>query len=316
MSSVGGFFRAREEALRAPFIEQVEAACRSLGIRLTWSSDRWIGTMQRDSRRERVVGYTFGLNDSAAVEISIDKGATSSVLSSNSVEVVRHREWTFGDLGSVADAQIVADDERLPIVVKPVRGHSGIDVYRAFSVDEVAATFDLLRQKYGAVVVSPFVSDAEEYRLIFLDGRSMLAFQKKRAADAKDPRTEWRHNAEFGSTPEVLAEDSEIYERLASLARRAMVALGLRVGAVDILVSGDEHRVLEVNDAFTLDRFSLASSAGFDRAAAIVLAVVAAIFDEGVDTTGESPRRLKCLFSCSGSPSGTESDASEPGVGV
>lgn len=282
MSITGGFFRPIDEVLRAPFVQQVEAACGSLGIRLTWSSSRWIGTMERGSRRERVVGYTFGLNDSAAVELAVDKAATWSMLSSSSIDVVRHREWSFGDPESLADAKIVADGERLPIVVKPVRGHSGADVHRAFSVDELAATFDLLRRKYRSVVVSPFVAFADEYRLIVLDGRILLAFQKSRMADAGDPRSEWRHNAEFGSTGGILAERSEIYVRLVSLAQRSMVALGLRVGAVDIFVSGDDLKVLEVNDAFSLNRFSLASSDRFDRAAAVVLAVVAASFDEEV----------------------------------
>lgn len=286
MASVGGFFRAREPALRAPFIAQVEAACDSLGVRVAWSPDRWVGTMERGSRRERVVGYTFGLNDSAAVEVSVDKGAAFTVLSSSSIEVVRHREWTFGDLGSVDDAQAIANDEPLPIVVKPVRGHSGADVHRAFSVDELAAAFDLLRRRHSAVVISPFVPAADEYRLIFLDGSIMLAFQKKRVGDAGDPRAEWRHNAEFGSTPKVLAEDVEIYGSLASLARRAMDALGLRLGAVDILVSDDDLMVLEVNDAFTLDRFSLASEDGYDRAAAIVLAIVSALLGDTPDPSG------------------------------
>ena len=278
----GGFFRAADEPLRAPFIEQVEAACAALGIDLTWSSSQWIATMERGGRRQRVAGYTFGLNDSAAVELAVDKGAASSVLSAASIAAVRHREWTFGGLGSRECAELVAGAERLPVVAKPVRGHSGADVHRAGSVDELAAVFDAMRERYKSVAVSPLVEDADEYRLIVLSDRVLLAFVKRRPAAKPGRAAEWRHNAEFGSTGEVLGEESPLYGRLAELARAALGALGLRVGAVDVFVSTAGMQVLEVNDAFTLNRFSLESPERFELAAGVVLAVIGACFDDPV----------------------------------
>jgi glutathione synthase/RimK-type ligase-like ATP-grasp enzyme len=66
---------------------------------------------------------------------------------------------------------------------------------------------------------------------------------------------EWRHNLRLGARPE-LVDHAEAESRLIPLAQQAMVALGLRFAAVDIVTVAGGMSVLEVNSAVTLEHFS------------------------------------------------------------
>lgn len=272
MSGNGGFSRPHDHDAREPFVAQIDHACRDLGVSVRWLSDSWVAVLEKGTRRGHIVGYTFGLNDSAAVELAVDKTATAEILAAYRVPVVDHKIFTFGDLTSTDAAAQIAAECPLPVVVKPARESDGLDVRRAETVDHLCSVLRDLRTRHAAIAVSPLIAQPDEYRVVILDGRVLLAFRK--VLQATTP--EWRHNAVFGSYAKLVSDTAPILPRLSSLARRTLSVLGLRAGAVDIFDRAGDLRVLEVNDAFSLNGFSLQSEEHFDLAEKVFGAIIAA----------------------------------------
>lgn len=276
MNRSGGFVRPYDHDARAPFIEQIDRACRDLGVELRWFSDSWIGLLSYGVHRGHIVGYTFGLNDSAAVELAVDKTATAAVLSAHSIPVVAHEIFTFGDLSSADAAFQIATKWPPPIVFKPARESDGLDVRRADTVDDLEPLIGYFRTRHAAIAVSPLVTQPEEYRVVVLDGHALLVFRKMMPAGSQGSPQEWRHNAVFGSVAELVSDTAPIWPHLSSLGRRTLSALGLRVGAVDIFGHTGNLSVLEVNDAFSLNGFSLQSPRHFDLSQRIFREIIEA----------------------------------------
>ena len=275
MSGNGGFSRPYDRDARAPFVTQIDHACRDLGVGLRWLSDSWIAVLEKGTRRGHIVGYTFGLNDSAAVELAVDKSATAAILSAYRIPVVDHKIFTFGDLTSTDAAAQIAAGYPLPVVVKPARESDGLDVQRAETIDHLCSVVRDLRTRHAAIAVSPLIVEPDEYRVVILDGRVLLAFRKVVQATRQGAPPEWRHNAVFGSQAQLLPDTAPILPSLTTLARRTLSVLGLRVGAVDIFDRAGDLRVLEVNDAFSLNGFSLQSDEHFALAENVFGAIIA-----------------------------------------
>lgn len=268
LSSNAGF-RSFGPQLRPMFVEQLSSAAATLGIRLTWHSDFWVARLTKGAVTKHVIGYTFPLNDAAAAQVTSDKAAAYALLRSTNLPAVPHRLLRFHGMEPAEWTSAVLDGMSLPVVAKPHTGSGGVDVYRAATYEELDKTLTLLAERYRAITVSPFLNVDDEYRAVVLDREVKLIYRKVRNTETKDGQVgEWRHNLRLGAYPELL-DAGVAHDGLSALAIKATDALGLTFASVDIVTTGRQLQILELNSAVTLEHFSQHSPQYAEMALAI-----------------------------------------------
>ena len=261
---------ATANAVKAPsyrpnFVAQITSAAVALGAEITWLSSDYVAEVTRGPHVAVIVGYHFPLNNAAACTLADDKSATADMLARFDVPNVRHTLIRFDSDGSlVGQIDRVAELFGFPLVIKPHRGTSGDGVTRVDSLEALVAALTCLRVQYQALAASPWIDIEHEYRVVVLDDRARLIFEKVRV----EPESDWRNNLKFGSLP-VIESRHDLCRELTGVALRASDALGLRFASVDIVASRAGLAVLEVNSGVCLERFSAVSSGHFRRAGAV-----------------------------------------------
>jgi ribosomal protein S6-L-glutamate ligase RimK-like protein len=269
-TDAGAGFRRRD------FTAHMERGARLAGVRLRWHSGYWIAELAARGRRCHVVGYNFPVNDAASAIMAGDKVAASVLMARDGVPHVPHRL-----LRPAPDEELAETAARLPVplVVKPLSGSGGRDVHRAGSPDEALAVLRDLAGPYAALAVCPWLDVRHEYRVVTLDGRPLLAFEKRLPGPARPGEAaEWRHNLSRGALGAEVAGPG-LRDALGELAARAAGSLGLRLSAVDIVDTGGGHAVIEVNSGVCLERFSRQDPGCRAAAGRVYEAAVAACFD-------------------------------------
>jgi len=143
-------------------------------------------------------------------------------------------------------------------VVKPLRGASGRGVTIGLSREMAARCATAFADASGPVIVQPLIGDGTDRRLVVVDGE--LAGACERRPSERDGRG----NLVYGATAAPIVPTDE--ER--DIALRAMTALELDVGAVDLLHDASRPVLLEVNTCPGLEGISTATDQ--DVAGAIV----------------------------------------------
>lgn len=267
--------RSATGGLRRNFVQQIESACRELGLSVEWSADWWIARVVGGRRSTKIIGYTFELNDAASAEAAVDKVCTFQILDDAGIPAIKHHLFEIPDEPTDWRERLPADF-RPPLVIKPHRGSGGADVLLSETRAQLLANLELLAAKYRIIAYSPYVRVATEYRAVVLDDRVRLLFRKVRPPGNA---SEWRFNLNLGAQPEVVVGSEPDYHTVSDLARRAARAVGIRFGAVDIVVSSGSEVVMEVNDAFSLVHFSACSAVHFQAAYLVYLLALSSIFD-------------------------------------
>lgn len=243
--------------------EYVRLAAKKLGITAASYSDDWVLSLTRDGVTRFVHGYRFDINSSATGYNANDKVAASDILARAEVPVVHHELHQ-----SVPDM--------FPVVIKPLHGTGGRGISKIVSVDE----YNNWLAQYGAVgrwAVAPFEIIEHEYRVIMLDGEALVTYEKTAPQPGADKLTV--HNLGQGATPCLIDDD-----RIVKIAQLAMVNLGLRAAAVDIVHTPDGLKVLEVNDGIMMEYFARHSDAYATIAQDVYLRIVQTMFPSS-DTT-------------------------------
>jgi ribosomal protein S6--L-glutamate ligase len=143
-------------------------------------------------------------------------------------------------------------------VVKPLHGASGHGVTIGLSREMAARCATAFSDASGPVIVQPLIGDGTDRRLFVVDGELAGACERRPAEG------DGRGNLVYGATaaPIVPSDDER------DIALRAMAALELDVGAVDLLRDAERPVLLEVNTCPGLEGISRAT--GQDVAGAIV----------------------------------------------
>jgi glutathione synthase/RimK-type ligase-like ATP-grasp enzyme len=240
-------------AHRRAFVEQVTSACARLGATVRWHSDDWVAEIDAPARRVLLIGQVFPLNTASSAHVANDKVATADLLSALDVPVVPHHLVRFpADLDAAVE-RVLGLCGGAPLVVKPHRESSGVDVRRAEDAAGVRSLLVSSARRYRAVAVSPWWEVRDEHRVVVLDDEPLLVYRKDRSG------AEWRHNLQFGARP-ALDVDPVLRGRLETTARAAMRALGLRFASVDLVRTSGAPHVLEVNSGVTLAHFGRAGA--------------------------------------------------------
>lgn len=257
-------YSALEWQAHETFVQLITDICHQKGISLTWLSDDWIAVLKRGDKHCYLQGYLFPLNNATAAAIVRDKVATYEVLHHHNVPAITHSLVRLPDDREIPhDAASILQLCPLPAVLKPNSGQSGgTDVYKCETEAELLTAFDTLAHRYQSIAISPYTDITAEYRVLLLDDRPKVVFEKIRQPG------QWQHNLKFGSTPKLIT-DNALLDILVPFARRALQAIGGRLAAVDIVSTPQGYKVLEVNGGVTLNFFSSESQRNRDQARAI-----------------------------------------------
>jgi len=218
-------------------------------------------------------GRNFGLNSALSSQLCSNKGQTYAVLKRNNLPVVPHfgiynpeTYNFFGDQKKRNEKRenAVIKREGWPLVVKPAEGSSGIGVELISRKRDLKKLLKTLFIRNDEVVLSPFRVVEHEYRVIVLNGKVELIFDKIRTSD------DFRHNLCLGAKSKVLTEKDKNYQKLEALAKRATKALKLEFSSVDIVETTDFGlEILEVNSSVSLSYFGAESKEKYQIAKSI-----------------------------------------------
>lgn len=128
-----------------------------------------------------------------------------------------------------------------------LNGHSGEGIVIAGSVDDLV----------DAPMYTKYVKKTHEYRVHVMDGEAFFVQRKARKREVEDEKVNWKIRNLAGGF--IFAhKDIEVPEGMCELAQKAVEALELDFGAVDIIVTKQGHMyVLEVNTACGLEGTTL-----------------------------------------------------------
>lgn len=230
--------------------------CQESGVNLQWVANNWVAILEKNTKVRFALGFKFGINSAASSMVADDKCATYEVLQKQGIPAVCHRLLYKKD-NPAPYAQEYQSEEYIEeffrqnhehIVVKPNNGQGGEGVYRAQSMEDVKSALEKIFQSNEMAALSPFYDILHEYRFIMLDGEVRLAYRKVRGED-------WRFNLNSGARAEKI-EDTELYERLKSLAIKSAKALNLRFCSVDMAeLAEHELVIMEVNSGVVTGKY-------------------------------------------------------------
>lgn len=170
--------------LAAPFIEEI-------ALERGWLANLhpdggFAGTISRPGGPPRwFMRSTYDLNRAAAWHAARDKALTKHFLEGLGYPVVPGRsffsEARAGEIGSdrgPAAAAAFAKEIGYPVMVKPNSLSGGRGVRRVSGPDRMGAALDAAFACDEVVLVEEFISDAQEFRVVVLDGRILLAYER------------------------------------------------------------------------------------------------------------------------------------------
>lgn len=249
-------------------VDIIKRICAERGISFTSLSDDWLLELKKDGKTQRVVGYSFSINDSVAALIAKDKVATHIVLQRAGIPSVPHALLR----PKVSDKQKAAIQDFGKIVVKPLEGTSGSGVKLVAGPDEAVEWVE--STEIPAWAAAPFVDIKREMRFVLLDQKPLIVYEKQAAAVEDGLKM-------FNLGKGALPKDIEPGAELLALATRAQAALGLRLSAVDIIeTAAGEYQVLEINSGFMMEHYMRVSSENYQKAAEAYNKIITAVMEE------------------------------------
>lgn len=190
------------------------------------------------------------------------------------------------------------------IVCKDNAGTGGNQVYLVRNQRELELAAGAVFQRADSMAVSPYYAIRDEYRVILLDGEVQIVFQKIRRhltgdgvssirrlyaeellrggdcqagiaredmervlEEGEEYFLNWKHNLGQGADARVLREGE--CETICSLARRAACCLKIRFASVDVVMTEEGLKVMEVNAGVMMENLAGMSREYYARAKSI-----------------------------------------------
>ncbi len=168
-SELAGIAAAYEESRLGVSGAELARAARERDVPVRRLSDVGLLQLGFGCQRRLVWGASSEQTSAIGVDIAGDKGVTKQLLSAAGIPVA---EWVVvGSAGEAVDAFAQLD---APVVVKPVSGHHGQDVFVVFTVEEVVAAYDAAAAGGRLVLVESYVT-GRDYRVLVVGGRVAAA---------------------------------------------------------------------------------------------------------------------------------------------
>jgi glutathione synthase/RimK-type ligase-like ATP-grasp enzyme len=244
----------------------IRELCAQKKISVRTFSDDWVIELSSGEQSRRIAGYTFDINSAAAAAIANDKVAAYQLMVGYGISAVEHRLFRPG-----SNVPFIAPTWQ-PLVVKPLSGTGGNDVYCA---DDWRLALERMSvAKTNEWAISPYVEIVREVRNIILDGEILLSYEKI-IIDKSDSLFKL-FNLGKGALPRLY----KVSHDLRILACGAQAAIGLRLASVDCVeLSTGDWLVLEVNAGIMMEHYARTSPEHYRQAAAVYGRIIDAMME-------------------------------------
>jgi glutathione synthase/RimK-type ligase-like ATP-grasp enzyme len=249
------------------------------GLAYTAFSYDWVIRLAKDNENRVILGYGFPLNTATAAALCTDKAAAAALMGDSGVPCVEHRFFMnpsgyayTGGRGNWAELlDMLARENEL--VCKPNEGTGGNLVFRVNDPPSLENAVTEIFASHRAMAVCKFHAIRSEHRVIILDGRALLVYEKIL------PPGGWKHNLDQGASPDLVALAGEPATALETLAVAAAKACGVRFASVDIIHDGGGYKVLEINSGVMMEAFSRVNGPFYEIAKNVYRQAVSRLWD-------------------------------------
>jgi glutathione synthase/RimK-type ligase-like ATP-grasp enzyme len=175
------------------FVDAVRKYCARHGIAVEVRSQGWLIVMQRGPRRHFAFGYDLGLNSAIAHRIANDKAATAEILQLCGVPCVPHTLFLSPKLNEYVPPQRpweamlrLLRENPNGIVVKANEGTSGKSVFKVSTEPDLELAVHEIFSSNLSLAISPYVDIENEVRVVLLDRRPLVVYDKNRSSVTGD----------------------------------------------------------------------------------------------------------------------------------
>ena len=291
-------------------VKIIKEICEENSIEFKSFSYDWILQLSANNKTMFIYGYKFPNNNAAVEKICNDKAAMSDVLKEHCIPHVEH--FYFMSPNNKQYTGINGDWNRMTslltkfekLVCKSNNGTGGRNVYKVENQKDLEIAVHQIFLNTNSMSISPYVSIKAEYRVILVNSKVGVIYQKKRpfvigdglktvhtlieldrSLDAVNIDSDinlefipeqgelvevsWKHNLGQGASAFVVS-DMKLRDMLTDLALSCALTLDIGFASVDIVENiWGEFQILEVNSGVMMENFSKISDENYNIAKGI-----------------------------------------------
>lgn len=280
------------------FEKIISEICKEENIKQENFCDNYCFKLCKDNYFTFIYDKLLENNSSVTFKILRDKSAVFEILSKNNIDCVEHfyfHETEREKFNKAADNLL---KKHKKIVLKQNEGMSGNFVYLIENLNDLTKKSNEIFEKFQSISISPFYDIEHEYRVVFLNNKVELIFDKIRpfmVGDGKNTVAKlaknkykyykidenidtslvlkagdkltlsWRHNLNFGSIPEIVT-DKKLLSRLSDLSKKIAKLLKIKFACIDFIETQGKLKVLEINSSVTMGKFASFSKENYNIA--------------------------------------------------
>ncbi len=266
--------------------------CKELNIDFKIISKDWVMVLTKGNKTKCISGYKFPLNDNAISNVLDDKYALYDLCKLKNIPIIEHSILfnPHSKLGS--NTQVLLNEYfqkyQKDVVIKPNNGTEGTDIYHITKFNDLVTKANELFKTNFSISICPFYDIEAEYRVIVLDAKVELIFEKERLEVigdgiktvkdllmAKNPNYfqnielskafntvlplnekytyDWRYNLSKGATAKYV-DDINIKNILRTMALDVTKKIGANFVSVDIVKCNDTYMLMEINSGVCINK--------------------------------------------------------------
>lgn len=270
------------------FEKIISEICKEENIKQENFCDGYCLKLCKDNHFTFIYNKVFENNNSVTFRILRDKSAAFEILSKNNFDCVEHFYFHENEREKFNKTAGNLLKKHKKIVLKQNEGMSGKFVYLIENSSDLTNKSNEIFAKFQSISISPFYDIKHEYRVVILNNKVELIFDKIRpfvvgdgintvATLAKnkykfhkideniDPSLvlragenltlSWRHNLNFGSIPEIVT-DKKLVSELSDLSQKIAKLLKIKFACIDVIETQGKLKVLEINSSVTMEKFA------------------------------------------------------------
>lgn len=287
------------------FRKIIEEICLEEKIECKILSKDWIIMLEKNGVTKFIAGYKFDINGHGLGNVVDDKYALYEVLNAKNIPIIEHKiiynstnnKSYAKDCNSrdIVKKYFLEHDNK--IVLKANTGSCGRNVYLVNDIKQIDQYWDILFKKNYSISVCPFYNIKTEYRVVVLDGMSILFYAKQKPiviGDGKKTIREllmifnehyfknklnnnkydsvlarnevfeysWEFNLSKGAVFKEI--DLTIKDKIINMALNIAQKINLGFGSIDIVeTTDDEFLVMEANSGVMLKNYEMQKKDGY-----------------------------------------------------
>ncbi len=174
------------ENSQSNFVKIIKEICAEDEILYVSYSSDWAFQLEKDGKKNFILGYQFGLNRAVSQQISADKAVASEVLTQNHVPNIEHycfmapHMFRFTGENGNWKQMIQMLEKYGDIVCKDNEGTGGYFVFHVKTERQLEEAAQQIFAHADSMAISPYYEIEKEYRVILLDQEVQVVFEKKR----------------------------------------------------------------------------------------------------------------------------------------